>query len=58
MYVVDRVYAVPFDTPDTSGIVGRRSGPSTLTIVTCAGTFNAARHLYDQRLVVVGSLRS
>jgi LPXTG-site transpeptidase (sortase) family protein len=58
MYVVDRVYSVPFDLADTSGIVGRRSGPPTLTIVTCAGTFNTARHLYDQRLVVVGSLRS
>jgi hypothetical protein len=56
--VVDRVYTVPFDTLDTAPIVGRRSGASTLTIVTCAGTFNAARHLYDQRLVVVGSLRS
>jgi len=58
LYVVDQVYSVPFDIADTSSIVGRRSGPPTLTIVTCAGTFNAARHLYDQRLVVVSSLRS
>lgn len=58
VYGVDRVYTVPFDVADTTGIVGRRTGAPTLTIVTCAGTFNAARHLYDQRLVVVSSLRS
>lgn len=58
LYVVDRVYYVPFNIADTTGIVGRRSGPPTLTIVTCAGTFDTARHLYDQRLVVVSSLRA
>jgi LPXTG-site transpeptidase (sortase) family protein len=57
-YVVDRSYAVSGDTTDTATIIGTRAGPATLTLITCDGSFISSRHAYDQRRIVVASLRS
>jgi LPXTG-site transpeptidase (sortase) family protein len=57
VYVVQTSYAVPSNLSDVSQIVGSRSGPPTLTLITCEGTFIRSQRAYDQRLVVVAALR-
>jgi sortase (surface protein transpeptidase) len=42
---------VSADTPFVQ-ILGERSGPSTLTLFTCDGTYVRSAGEYDQRLVV------
>jgi LPXTG-site transpeptidase (sortase) family protein len=56
-YVVERTYTVTSDTTDTALIIGNRSGQPTLTLITCDGAFVTSRHGYDQRRIVVASLR-
>ena len=56
-YIVTHAYTIPSETPDVTSIVGTRSGPSTLTMITCEGTFNPAKQAYNERLVVVAILR-
>ncbi|MDA0351697.1 MAG: class F sortase [Chloroflexi bacterium] len=50
-YRVVGLRSVAADTPFAQ-ILGERSGPSTLTLFTCGGTFNAAAGEYDHRVVV------
>lgn len=56
-YVVERSYTVRGDTSDTANIIGTRSGPPTITLITCDGSFVASTRSYDQRRIVVASLR-
>ena len=50
-YQVVSSYSVGAQTPFVD-ILGERTGPSTLTLFTCGGTYSAAAGEYDERLVV------
>jgi len=50
-YQVVGSFSVTAHTPFID-ILGERSGPSTLTLFTCGGTFSSAAGEYDERLVV------
>lgn len=50
-YQVVGSHSVTAQTPFID-ILGERSGPSTLTLFTCGGTYSSAAGEYDQRLVV------
>lgn len=51
VYRVTQVFVISADAPFTD-ILGERSGPATLTLFTCGGTFDSASRDYDQRTVV------
>lgn len=51
-YLVESVELVDLATADVGAIVGSRGGGSTLTLITCGGTFNTSTRDYEQRVIV------
>jgi LPXTG-site transpeptidase (sortase) family protein len=51
-YVVSTVYLTRPEEADLREILGGRSGPETLTLITCGGVWDAAEGEYDHRVIV------
>lgn len=51
-YVVSRVYLTRPEDANLREILGGRSGPETLTLITCGGVWDSAEGEYDHRVIV------
>lgn len=51
-YVVSSTYLVRPEDADLREILGGRSGPETITLITCGGVWDAAEREYDHRVIV------
>jgi LPXTG-site transpeptidase (sortase) family protein len=51
-YQVFEAYHVRPDEADMSVIIGQRSGPETITLITCGGNFNTSIRAYEERVIV------
>ncbi len=51
-YVVSRIYSTRPEDADLREIIGGRSGPETVTLITCGGIWDAAEGQYDHRVIV------
>ena len=51
-YVVSNIYSTRPEDADLRSIIGGRSGPETLTLITCGGVWDAAEGEYEQRVIV------
>jgi LPXTG-site transpeptidase (sortase) family protein len=51
-YVVSSVFLTRPEEADLRAILGGRTGPETLTLITCGGVWDAAEGQYDHRVIV------
>ncbi len=51
-YIVSGIYSTRPEDANLREIIGGRSGPETLTLITCGGIWDAAEGEYDQRVIV------
>jgi sortase (surface protein transpeptidase) len=53
-YTITGRFSIPKTTLAASGLLAR-TGPSRLVLVTCGGSYDARRHLYQDNIVLVAS---
>jgi LPXTG-site transpeptidase (sortase) family protein len=51
-YRVSESYLVRPDEADMRAIIGSRSGPETITLITCGGEFDSSIRAYERRVIV------